>query len=258
MGCVYLSKNKENGKCYIGRTVNNLAQRKREHKSSARNGNTSVFWRAIRKYGWKSFVWSVLFESNDFDKLSKMEIKYIKKFQSRTPSGYNVTEGGEGTSGWKHSEESIEKMSEAHRGCVPSEETRQKQRESMLITLENKVTTKAEHERRSNSQKGDKHSEETKAKIRQANLGKRASQATREKMSQSGKKRHRLNGGHSSETKEKIGKAHKGNKHSEETKRKISKANKGNVCSAEHRKKLSEAAKRDWAKRKRDMCQRDE
>lgn len=64
---------------------------------------------------------------------------------------------------------------------------------------------------------GRKHTEETKLKLRQKNLGSKQSD----------------------ETKRKIGLAHIGRKHSEETKRQLSELKKGKKFSKEHREKLS-------------------
>ena len=39
-----------NGKHYIGCTTTSLEQRKQEHKSCAKNGNTKCMYNALRKY----------------------------------------------------------------------------------------------------------------------------------------------------------------------------------------------------------------
>lgn len=55
------------------------------------------------------------------------EIHYIKLLHSQDCSiGYNLTEGGEGISGYKHSEESNEKNRQAHLGKTVSPEVRKK------------------------------------------------------------------------------------------------------------------------------------
>lgn len=98
MGCVYLAKNKNNGKVYIGKTVKPLNCRISQHKNSAEKGMQTLFARAIRKWGFDSFVWSVLFESDDDSLLCRKEIEYIASYGSHRPSGYNITFGGEGVS----------------------------------------------------------------------------------------------------------------------------------------------------------------
>lgn len=90
--------------------------------------------------------------------------------------------------------------------------------------------------------KGRKHSEETKEKIRVANLGKKLSPEAIEKLRQ-------INLGKivSEETREKLRQANLGKKTSAETKAKISKALRGRKLSPEQKVKASEAAKKRWA-----------
>ncbi len=113
---------------------------------------------------------------------------------------YNMTDGGEGSSGRIHSEETKKKLSEAHTGKTLSEEHKRKLSEVL---------------------KGKTLSEETKRKISEAHKGKI-----------SNRKGVIL----SEETRKKISEASKGNTnmlgktHSEETKRKQSEANKGRKC----------------------------
>ena len=116
----------------------------------------------------------------------------------------NLTDGGEGQSGFIHSEETKKKMREARKGKINpplSEETRRKISEAS---------------------KGKTHSEETRRKISEAIKGRKFSEETRRKMSEAikgSKKPPR-----SEETKKKIREANTGKTHSEETKRKISEA----------------------------------
>lgn len=98
---------------------------------------------------------------------------------------------------------------------------------------------------------GVKTSEETKQKLRQANLGKKRSAETRRRISEAQKGRisSRRGVSLSEETKQKIGQANKGHKHTEETKQKISRAMKqvshktGYKLSEEHKKHISDALK---------------
>jgi hypothetical protein len=129
---------------------------------------------------------------------------------------HNLTNGGDGVSGFKHSEETKRKQSEAHKGEKSpnygktfSEETRKKL---------------------SDAQKGRTHSEETKIKMSEVHKG----------------ENHYLYGKtHSEETKIKMSETRKGKTFSEEHRRKISEANKN--PSEETRRKLSEVNKgRRW------------
>lgn len=97
MGVVYLAYNKINGKSYIGKTIKSLLFRKQEHIKYAKDNRP--FHNAIKKYGENAFIWRVLFKSNDEKELNKMEIRFIKKLNTKIPNGYNLAKGGQGVSG---------------------------------------------------------------------------------------------------------------------------------------------------------------
>ena len=103
------------GKCYIGQTIHEHT-RKQRHKHAAEIGVDTMFYRAVRKYGWNNFTYEVLFTIDNDDKtrvkqkLDFMERYYIRKFDTYN-NGYNMTLGGGGGSG-KHTEEFKKMMSE--------------------------------------------------------------------------------------------------------------------------------------------------
>ena len=80
--------------------------------------------------------------------------------------------------------------------------------------------------------KGKKHSDETKEKLRQANLGKVMSSEIKEKISESSKGKQY--NPWSKESRNKMSESRKGVKHSEETKMKMSNAHKGKLYGPEH------------------------
>ena len=96
MGCIYRAKNTTNGMCYIGKTENTLAQRKVEHKCEVGRGAKSLLHCAIREYGWDAFEWIVLTERDESKELSLCEIGLIAILLTKTPHGYNMSDGGEG------------------------------------------------------------------------------------------------------------------------------------------------------------------
>lgn len=69
-----------NGKVYIGK-AKNLEDRKNKHYYSPRYYNTKLV-NAIKKYGFDSIEWSVIFETDDLLVLNKMEKEFIDKYDS--------------------------------------------------------------------------------------------------------------------------------------------------------------------------------
>ena len=104
------------GKVYIGKTTDEKS-RKSKHKTNSVKLNTH-FAKAIRKYGFENFKYEVLIKFKptlDIKKLdrvlNKLEIRYIKLYNSQSPScGYNLTLGGDGSYGYKHTEETKQKL----------------------------------------------------------------------------------------------------------------------------------------------------
>ena len=81
-----------------------------------------------------------------------------------------------------------------------------------------------------------RHSEETKQKISEANIGKTHSEETKKKMSDL-----HLGKTHTEETKQQMSEAKTGSIHTDETKKKISEAKTGTIHTEEHKQKISEA-----------------
>lgn len=201
-GIIYCLTNQVNGKVYVGQTTQPLEVRWQTHVLEAKNGGDTFLYRAIRKYSPESFSRTVLLVCQDREELDHSEIFYIRSFDSTNPDkGYNMTLGGTGgpmvgEARLRHLQairnpERLAKVSQALKG-KPS---------GML---------------------GRRHSEETKSKIRQANLGREISGEARAKISQSWE--HRVV---SEETRLKLSKIGKGRIVSSETAQKISQAKKG-------------------------------
>jgi hypothetical protein len=120
----------------------------------------------------------------------------------------NLTDGGEGTSGWVPSSETRKKFSEINKGRTASDETKRKMSES---------------------QRGRTHSEETKRRISSSQKGKILSEEHKLRMSESRKGKNI-----SEETKKKMSESQKGRTHSAVTKKSISDALSGKKKSKEH------------------------
>lgn len=94
---VYKFKNKSNGKLYIGKTIDGLKIRVANHIYDARNGSSTLFARALRKYGLDGFEVEVVFVGCCELDILKEERRLIELYKSNDPVfGYNLTNGGEG------------------------------------------------------------------------------------------------------------------------------------------------------------------
>lgn len=117
MGYIYKITNTVNGKAYIGKTVRRPENRIRNHL----NGNTpqcAGIFSAVNKYGKDVFVWEILYDNIIPELLSDFEIQAIKKHNTKSPYGYNLTDGGDGTIGLKFSLEHREALSKSHIGHI--------------------------------------------------------------------------------------------------------------------------------------------
>jgi group I intron endonuclease len=111
---IYKATNKINGKSYIG-FDSDWPSRKYKHKQLSLKNKQSLYF-AIRKYGWENFIWEVIYQSTDGKHcLSVMEPYFIKEYNCYI-NGYNMTIGGDGAIGYKHSEDMKKYLSEKRKG----------------------------------------------------------------------------------------------------------------------------------------------
>lgn len=109
MGAIYSILNKENGKIYVGQSVN-PKQRFAKHKSLLRynkhdNDHLQNSW---NKYGEDAFEFNILENSSD-EMLNDNESWWIEYFDSTNHNkGFNMTDGGDYE--YTHHEESINKL----------------------------------------------------------------------------------------------------------------------------------------------------
>lgn len=110
---VYCHINKTNNKKYVGITEQKVENR-------WRNGNgykNGYFKNAIKKYGWNNFEHIVLKDNLSQYEAEELEIYYISIWNLTDKSfGYNLCNGGNTSDGYKHTNESKEKMRLSHIG----------------------------------------------------------------------------------------------------------------------------------------------
>jgi len=229
----YIITNKQNGKSYVGITTRKIARRWYEHCYLG-NSCGQLLNKAINKYGIDAFEIQVVASAKTISDLKELEKQLIVQYQTKVPNGYNLTDGGDGLTGYRHTKEQKKRNGDAKRGTVHSTETKQKMKDA--------------HLGENNHFYGKSHSEETKQRIsatKQANptrywLSKQRNEETCKKISES------LTG-------------QLGRPHTEESKKKISLAHIGKKQgspSLETRLKLSLATKKVWEQRKLNQLER--
>lgn len=141
-----------NNKVYIGQTKYSV--KKRWGNNGYRYREQPLLYNAIKKYGWDNIEHKILCVCNNQKDANMLEKYYIKQYKSNnTNFGYNLTDGGDGISGYKASKERIEKLKLKF---VNNPNWKQK------LTFKNC-----------------KHSEETKNRIANSHKGKRMTNITR-------------------------------------------------------------------------------
>lgn len=127
LGEIYVHTCTTNEKSYVGQTTQGMAARWGEHVRHSRRPKCADFQypisRAIRKYGPDAFEHQVLAVVGSKAELDNLEKVWIILLRTRE-GGYNITPGGEGNPGLRHTAEAKEKIAVGHRGKPLSAEHR--------------------------------------------------------------------------------------------------------------------------------------
>lgn len=195
---VYLLKNTQNNKIYIGQTW--LLLSKRMGRDGKNYNNSPYLFAAINKYGAVNFQYTVLQECDDQAIADAYEAYYITLYRSQNPEiGYNIKEGG---AAGRHSEETKNKISESIKNKEWSPEALEGRKTAGRLWKgkkrgphteewkeQNSEMMKKRHAEQGHPMEGKHHTNEAKAKISIASKGKRLSEETKNKMSFSKRKK---------------------------------------------------------------------
>lgn len=134
MFSVYMHKC-PNGKVYIGITTQECEKRWKNGKGYSNNKHFSD---AIKKYGWDNIEHLVLHKNLTKDEACKYEKKYIERYDSTNrEKGYNKSVGGDCSAlGFRHTEESKEKIGKAAKGKKLSKENIEKLRQGKIKAVD--------------------------------------------------------------------------------------------------------------------------
>lgn len=108
---------------YVGKTVD-LTSRYNTHCNDKTNTYRGKWIRSLKMHGHKPVM--IVLEQSDSDNWIEAESFYIQYFKSIGCRLTNLTNGGEGLTGYVHSAETKHKISKAHKGKVLSTQTRLK------------------------------------------------------------------------------------------------------------------------------------
>lgn len=195
---IYKISNTANCKIYVGSSLN-IKVRWGIHRSQLRNNchPNAYLQRAWNKYGEENFSFEIIEECAE-DILLLKEQEWLDSLKSfSTECGYNILQQAYSPSGYKHSEKSKEKISKGNKGKKRSEECKKKlsnfrlgksyedlygsdaerlrqiKKEQIKINMINRKTTNETRAKISKANKGRipwnkglKHSEATKLKMR--------------------------------------------------------------------------------------------
>lgn len=112
---IYLIMNHVNGKCYIGKTIDPI-QRWRDHQPP-KTKNYPIQY-AILKHKVENFTFDIIERFSLESELEEAEIWWIAYLRSLGAQLYNITDGGDGISGYHHTAETKQLLSKNRKDLI--------------------------------------------------------------------------------------------------------------------------------------------
>ena len=198
---VYCIENKLDGKKYIGVTKGEINRRFKQHKQITNNKNSSYknhIHKAMAMYGIENFIVYEIDKADTKEDLFEKEKYWIKKLDTKN-NGYNETDGGEGTWGWKPTEEQRKQNSERIKIAMQDVNLRRNLSEKSKQHWEKLSKEEKENKRRqfNETKIGNQHakgkhwklSDDTKKKMSESKKGWKMSDESKQKLSDIAKNR---------------------------------------------------------------------
>ena len=114
---IYLITDLTNNKKYVGQVIQHRGYKTRfvEHLCGTKTANTRMLSNAIKKHGAENFIIELIESDIPESNIDQKEQFYIEKYKTYYiyKNGYNMTTGGQGIHGFRHSLETRKKISEA-------------------------------------------------------------------------------------------------------------------------------------------------
>jgi group I intron endonuclease len=223
---IYRITHVESGKSYIGCTTQGYKNRLKEHISMANWKPVTYLHRAMSRHGIEAFRVECIAVASSAQEMARLEREFIASFGTMAPNGYNMTAGGEGTSGLLP--EIRERIREAKIGVPLSSETRA---------------------RISKSAKGRVFSDETRAALSAARIGMKFSDSHKAALSRAkkGKPHKKWDAPMSAEQREKLRVAISEKWNDEAYRSAVVTGCKNKVFTESTRAKIGQAAKKNWS-----------
>lgn len=158
---IYKFESRVDPKCYIGITRQPIKSRLRAHYYDIASNRGNLVHRAFAKHGLENFWFNVIGYASSLEEANAKEKLAIKIFNAKSPFGYNLTEGGDGSA--NPSQETREKMRQAQLGKKQSQETVEKRRLTKIGVKRTPECVK----KSADARRGAKRSEEFKQACRQ-------------------------------------------------------------------------------------------
>ena len=178
---IYIITNQINGKQYIGQTIREDPWKRIEMHFTHKQLSSRLLKNAIKKYGENNFQVKIYsYPEIDINQLNNLEKWFIENYNTISPFGYNLTDGG---NNGEYTEESKKKISVANKGREGSFLGRKHTAESKEKMAESQKGIIPWNKGKSGTFLGRKHTMESKRKMADAARGKKHTDKTKLKIS---------------------------------------------------------------------------